>query len=139
MSIIQADHIRHSYGSKNFVLKGVSIRLEAGSALAITMPPHVIALGADAAMLGTPLARASEAPGHGMHWGAEARHPQLPRGNRSTVGTVGSLREILYGPSHQADGTLNFIGALRRAMASTGYVDIKNFQRCSVVVTPDRR
>ena len=95
-----------------------------------------LAMGADAVMLGAPLARANEAPGHGMHWGAEARHQTLPRGYRTDVGTVGSLEEILFGPSHQADGTTNFIGALRRAMASTGYVDVKNFQRCSVVVNP---
>ena len=95
-----------------------------------------LALGADAVMLGSPLARASEAPGHGQHWGAEARHDTLPRGGRSAVGTVGSLRQILFGPSHRADGTTNFIGALRRAMASTGYVDVKSFQRCGVVVTP---
>lgn len=92
------------------------------------------ALGADAAMLGVPLARAKEAPGNGKHWGAEARHQTLPRGYRSEVGTVASLEEILYGPSHTADGTTNFIGALKRSMASTGYVDVKNFQRCGVVV-----
>ena len=90
-------------------------------------------------MLGAPLARATEAPGHGMHWGSEARHQTLPRGKRTNVGTVAPLKEILYGPSHQADGTTNFIGALRRAMASTGYVDVKNFQRCSVVVTSSGR
>lgn len=97
-----------------------------------------LAMGADAAMLGTPLARATNAPGAGMHWGAEARHPSLPRGRRTQVGTVGTLEEILYGPSHTADGTTNYIGALRRAMASTGYVDLKSFQKCSVVVTPSR-
>lgn len=93
-----------------------------------------LAMGADAAMLGAPLARAVEAPGHGTHWGSEARHATLPRGFRTTVGTVGTLEEILYGPSHNADGTTNFTGALRRAMASCGYVDIKSFQRCPVVV-----
>ena len=97
-----------------------------------------LAMGADAAMLGAPLARAQEAPGHGTHWGSEARHATLPRGLRSEVGTVGTLQEILYGPSHKADGTTNFIGALRRAMASCGYVDIKSFQRCPVVVTANR-
>ena len=96
------------------------------------------ALGADAVMLGAPLARATEAPGKGMHWGAEARHQTLPRGYRTNVGTVGTLEEILYGPSHQADGTTNFIGALRRAMASTGYVDLKSFQRCGVAVNAHR-
>lgn len=97
------------------------------------------ALGADAVMLGAPLARATEAPGHGTHWGAEARHQTLPRGRRSNVGTVGSLEQVLYGPSHRADGTTNFIGALRRAMASTGYVDLKAFQRCGIVVNPFNR
>ena len=92
------------------------------------------ALGADAVMLGSPLARAEEAPGQGMHWGTEARHQTLPRGFRTNVGTVGSLESVLFGPSHQADGTTNFIGALRRAMATTGYVDLKSFQRCSVTV-----
>lgn len=95
-----------------------------------------LAMGADAVMLGAPLARATEAPVSGKHWGAEARHQTLPRGYRTDVGTVGSLEQILFGPSHQADGQVNYIGALRRAMASTGYVDVKNFQRCSVVVTP---
>ena len=94
------------------------------------------ALGADAVMLGTPLARAAEAPGKGMHWGAEARHQTLPRGYRVNVGTVAPLEQILFGPSHQADGRVNFIGALRRAMASTGYVNVKDFQRCDMVVTP---
>ncbi len=94
------------------------------------------ALGADAVMLGSPLARAEEAPGQGMHWGTEARHQTLPRGFRTNVGTVGALESVLFGPSHQADGTTNFIGALRRAMATTGYVDLKSFQRCSVTVAP---
>lgn len=94
------------------------------------------ALGADAVMLGSPLARAKEAPGKGMHWGAEARHQTLPRGFRTNVGTVGTLEDIMFGPSHNADGTTNYIGALRRAMATTGYVDLKSFQRCPVTVAP---
>lgn len=96
------------------------------------------ALGADAVMLGSPLARAEEAPGEGMHWGAEARHQTLPRGFRTNVGTVGTLEDIMFGPSHNADGTTNYIGALRRAMATTGYVDLKSFQRCPVTVAPTR-
>ena len=95
-----------------------------------------LALCADAVMLGAPLARATEAPGKGTHWGSEARHQTLPRGYRTTVGTVGPLEQVLFGPSHQADGKTNFIGALKRAMASTGYVDVKNFQRCGMVVNP---
>ncbi len=96
------------------------------------------ALGADAVMLGSPLARAEEAPGKGMHWGAEARHQTLPRGFRTNVGTVGTLEDIMFGPSHNADGATNYIGALRRAMATTGYVDLKSFQRCPITVAPTR-
>ncbi len=95
-----------------------------------------VACGADAVMLGAALARAAEAPGRGWHWGPEAHHPQLPRGERVQVGTAGSLQEILFGPGRQADGTLNLIGALRRAMATTGYSDLKEFQRVEVVVSP---
>ncbi|UFU05679.1 GuaB3 family IMP dehydrogenase-related protein [Ruania halotolerans] len=95
-----------------------------------------IGCGADAVMLGAALARAGEAPGQGWHWGPEAHHPQLPRGERVRVGTVGSLEEILLGPGNRADGTLNMFGALRRAMATTGYSDLKEFQRVEVVVSP---
>jgi IMP dehydrogenase len=97
-----------------------------------------VACGADAVMLGAALARATEAPGQGWHWGPEARHPKLPRGERVEVGTVGSMEQILFGPSAHADGSSNFIGALRRAMASTGYSDLKEFQRVPVVVSPYR-
>jgi IMP dehydrogenase len=93
-----------------------------------------IACGADAAMLGAALARASEAPGRGWHWGPEAYHPRLPRGERVAVGTVGPMEQVLFGPGRRADGKANFIGALRRAMASTGYSDLKEFQRAPVVV-----
>lgn len=98
-----------------------------------------IACGADAVMLGAALARASGAPGQGHHWGPEAHHGQLPRGERVAVGTLGSLSEILYGPSQSADGKTNLMGALRRAMATTGYTDVKEFQRIEVVVAPDDR
>jgi IMP dehydrogenase len=93
-----------------------------------------IACGADAVMVGTPLARAEEAPGRGWHWGAEAFHGELPRGARVHVGTVGPLEQVLFGPSRVADGTMNIAGALRRAMAATGYSDLKEFQRVGVVV-----
>jgi IMP dehydrogenase len=93
-----------------------------------------IACGADAVMMGSPLARASDAPGHGYHWGAEAHHGELPRGQRVHVGTCGTLEDILLGPSYVADGSMNLIGALRRAMATTGYSDLKEFQRVEVVV-----
>jgi len=93
-----------------------------------------IACGADAVMIGSPLARAAEAPGRGYHWGAEAHHAELPRGERVEIGTVGTLEEILFGPSRVADGTMNLVGALRRAMATTGYTEVKEFQRIEVVV-----
>ena len=95
-----------------------------------------IACGADAVMLGAALARASEAPGRGWHWGSEATHPDMPRGQRVHVGTSGSLEQILYGPSTRADGSLNFVGALRRAMATTGYSEVKDLQKVDVVVGP---
>ncbi|MCM1011651.1 MULTISPECIES: GuaB3 family IMP dehydrogenase-related protein [unclassified Brevibacterium] len=93
-------------------------------------------VGADAVMLGTALARATEAPGRGMHWGAEAHHPELPRGHRVELGTVGSLEQVLFGPGRTAIGELNLAGALRRALATTGYVDLKEFQRVDVTVSP---
>ena len=94
-----------------------------------------IACGADAVMIGSPFARASDAPGQGFHWGAEAHHAELPRGERVEIGTVGTLEEILFGPSRVADGTMNLIGALRRAMATTGYTELKEFQRIEIVVS----
>ena len=98
-----------------------------------------ISMGADAVMLGSTLARATDAPGGGWHWGAEAHHNELPRGNRVEVGTLAPLEEILFGPSTVADGRVNLIGALRRSMATTGYSDLKEFQRVEVVVAPYHR
>ena len=97
-----------------------------------------ISVGADAVMLGSTLARAEEAPGGGWHWGAEAHHAELPRGNRVEVGTLAPLEQLLFGPSSDADGRVNLIGALRRSMATTGYSDLKEFQRVEVVVAPYR-
>jgi len=93
-----------------------------------------VACGADAVMVGSPFARASDAPGHGFHWGAEAHHRFLPRGERVEFETIGTLEEILFGPSRVADGTMNLIGALKRSMATTGYTELKEFQRVEVVV-----
>jgi IMP dehydrogenase len=98
-----------------------------------------VACGADAVMLGAALARATEAPGRGYHWGSEAHHSLLPRGERVEVGALGSLEEILLGPGLGADGSTNLIGALKRAMATTGYSDVKEFQRVEVVVAPYQR
>ncbi len=93
-----------------------------------------IACGADAVMVGSPFARATDAPGHGFHWGAEAHHADLPRGQRVEFEQIGTLAEILFGPSRVTDGTMNLIGALKRSMATTGYTDLKEFQRVEVVV-----
>ncbi len=95
-----------------------------------------IAMGADAVMLGTTLARATDAPGQGWHWGQEAYHEELPRGNRVWVGQVGDTSEVLFGPARQASGQSNLMGALKRSMATTGYSDVKEFQRVDVVVSP---
>ncbi|UOW02140.1 GuaB3 family IMP dehydrogenase-related protein [Agrococcus sp. SCSIO52902] len=93
-----------------------------------------LACGADAVMLGTALARATDAPGRGWHWGPEAHNQKLPRGNRVQVDQVGQLDVVLNGPSPSADGTANIMGALRKAMSTTGYKDLKEFQRIDVVV-----
>lgn len=92
-----------------------------------------MACGADAVMLGSTLAKASDAPGQGWHWGQEAHHDDLPRGRRVKVGQVAPLSEIVNGPAHLADGSSNLIGALRRAMATTGYSELKEFQRVDIV------
>jgi IMP dehydrogenase len=95
-----------------------------------------IVCGADAVMIGSPLARAYEAPGRGYHWGMATFHPDLPRGARVKTSRIGSLAEILVGPAHENDGTLNLFGALRTSMATTGYASIKEFQKAEVVVAP---
>ena len=95
-----------------------------------------IACGADAVMLGSPIASATEAPGRGSHWGMAAFHPTLPRGARVEVGDQGTLAEILVGPAHENDGRRNLFGALRVSMATTGYADVKEFQKAEVMVAP---
>jgi IMP dehydrogenase len=95
-----------------------------------------IACGADAVMLGAPLAAASGAPGQGLYWTAAAAHPSLPRSRVDTVvaGSQIDLRTLLFGPSSDADGVVNLFGALRRAMAKTGYSDVKEFQKVGLTV-----
>ncbi|WP_349828170.1 GuaB3 family IMP dehydrogenase-related protein [Brevibacterium litoralis] len=94
------------------------------------------AMGSDAVMLGSALARAEEAPGKGFHWGPEAHHRSLPRGRRIEIGTIAPLENLVNGPGHSAIGEMNLAGSLRKAMATTGYVDLKEFQRVDVVVSP---
>ncbi|MDQ3571660.1 MAG: GuaB3 family IMP dehydrogenase-related protein [Actinomycetota bacterium] len=95
-----------------------------------------IACGADAVMVGSPLARSKTAPGRGNHWGMATFHPSLPRGTRVVTHQDGTLEEILLGPAHENDGTFNLIGALRTSMATCGYEDIRDFQRAEVMVAP---
>jgi len=95
-----------------------------------------IACGADAVMIGSPLASAAEAPGRGAHWGMATFHPTLPRGARVQVGNLGTLEEILVGPAHENDGRRNLFGGLRVSMATTGYADVKEFQKAEVMVAP---
>ncbi len=93
-----------------------------------------VVCGADAVMLGRALAASEEAPGRGAYWGLSAAHHELPRGEHTTVETVGTVEEILLGPAHRHDGTLNLLGGLRRAMAVTGYEDLRAFRRAQLMV-----
>src|ERR671916_1559377 len=95
-----------------------------------------IACGADAVMIGSPLARAYEAPGHGFHWGMATFHPSLPRGARVRTTQNGTLQEILTGPARENDGTFNLMGGLRTSMATCGYQDIAEFNRAELLVAP---
>jgi IMP dehydrogenase len=95
-----------------------------------------IACGADAVMIGSPLARAYEAPGRGFHWGMATFHPTLPRGARVKTVQNGSLEEIIMGPAHENDGTFNIMGGLRTSMATCGYKDIAEFNRAELMIAP---
>jgi IMP dehydrogenase len=95
-----------------------------------------IACGADAVMIGSPLARAYEAPGRGYHWGMATFHPTLPRGARVQTVQNGSLEEIIIGPAHENDGTFNLMGGLRTSMATCGYKDIAEFNRAELMIAP---
>ena len=95
-----------------------------------------IACGADAVMIGSPFARAKEAPGNGFHWGMATPSPVLPRGTRIRVGQTGSLKEILLGPARFDDGSQNLVGALKTSMSTLGAQNIKEMQNVEVVIAP---
>jgi IMP dehydrogenase len=95
-----------------------------------------IAAGADLLMIGSPLARADEAPGRGTNWGMAAPSPTLPRGTRIKVGTLGPLERILFGPARVTDGSENLIGALRQSMAALGAGTISEMQQVEMVFAP---
>ena len=95
-----------------------------------------IACGADAVVLGTPLAAAQEALGGGWFWPAAAAHPSLPRGAllQVALGERPTLHQVLNGPSDDPFGVLNLVGGLRRSMAKAGYCDLKEFQKVGLTV-----
>ena len=95
-----------------------------------------MASGADGVMLGTPFAQAAEAPGRGYNWGMANAHPELPRGTRINVGTKGTLRQLLHGPSSVTNGTQNLVGALRVAMGMCGAYTVRDFHQTEMVIAP---
>ena len=95
-----------------------------------------IASGADAVMIGTPLAQSTEAPAKGFNWGMASPHPALPRGTRVEVGTKGTLQQLFFGPSSVSDGTQNLVGALKACMGMVGAMNIKEMHQAEVVVAP---
>ncbi len=95
-----------------------------------------IACGADAVMIGSPIARAAEAPGRDYHWGMATPSPVLPRGTRINVGTTGTIEEILTGPAKLDDGTHNLLGALKTSMGTLGAKDLREMQEVEVVIAP---
>ena len=95
-----------------------------------------LASGADAVMIGSAFARATEAPGRGYHWGMATPHSNLPRGTRIRVGIAGTLEQILFGPAFTEDGTLNLVGAIRTCMGSIGAQDIRELQQTELIISP---
>ncbi len=95
-----------------------------------------LACGSDAVMIGSPFARANEAPGRGHHWGMATPHANLPRGTRITVGTTGPLKQILFGPASVDDGSENLIGAITTCMGNVGAATIREFQETEIIIAP---
>ncbi len=129
-----AARVRHLTETGNYVHVIADGGMRTGGDIA-----KAIACGADAVMIGSPVASAKESPGKGYHWGMATFHPDLPRGTRVKTEQRWTLEEILVGPAHENDGTVNLFGALRMSMATCGYESIKEFQRAEVMVAPSLR
>lgn len=124
----RADHLRRS-GERVAIITDGGMRLGGDVAKAF-------ASGADAVMIGSVFAAAREAAGHGNHWGMATPDPNLPRGTRIRTGVKGSLEEILFGPAHVDDGSMNLVGALKSAMGVCGARNLAEFQDTEMVIAP---
>ncbi|TMB92591.1 MAG: GuaB3 family IMP dehydrogenase-related protein [Chloroflexi bacterium] len=122
------DHLRRS-GDRVAIITDGGMRLGGDIAKAF-------ASGADAVMIGSIFAAAQEAAGHGNHWGMATPDPNLPRGTRIRTGTKGTLAEILFGPAHVDDGSMNLVGALKSAMGVCGARTVREFQETEMVIAP---
>jgi IMP dehydrogenase len=122
------DHLRRS-GERVAIITDGGMRIGGDVAKAF-------ASGADAVMIGSIFASAEEAAGGGNHWGMATPDPNLPRGTRIRTGIKGRLEEILFGPAHVDDGSMNLVGALKSSMGVCGARTIQDFQRTEMVIAP---